>query len=122
MITPKVAFLRFLTAVLVGLGLGLYYGFLRPLRPKHTQLSDILFLPVAGWAWLYVSFAVCQGDLRLIYSIGLVCGAFLWEMTIGHLLRPVFRGFWGVIRKIFTFFITPWAYIAKKVVNLLKFL
>ena len=122
MISPKTACLRFLIAVLMGAGLGLYYGFLRPLRPKHTHLSDLLFLPVAGWAWLYLSFAVCQGDVRLVYSLGLMCGGFLWEMTIGQLLRPLFRGFWHYVRKILDFFTTPWKYILKKVVNLLKFL
>ena len=122
MISPKTAFLRFLIAVVMGAGLGFYYGLLRPLRPKHTHLSDLLFLPVAGWVWLYLNFAVCQGDLRLIYSIGLVCGGLLWEMTIGRLLRPVFRGLWRFIRKILDFFTAPWKYIFKKAANLLKFL
>ena len=51
---PEIAGLRFGISYLIGMGLGLYYGFLRPLRPRHTMLSDLLFLPalllVKNWA------------------------------------------------------------------------
>ena len=43
---------RFLIACLMGAALGIYYGFLRPLRPRHTALSDFLFLPAAFYGWL----------------------------------------------------------------------
>ena len=91
---------RFLMACLLGLGLGLVYGFLRPLRRKRPILADLLFLPVMGYAWLYLGFAVCRGDLRLGYCIGLPLGAILWELTVGRLLRPVFDLFWRVIFRI----------------------
>ena len=45
MTDPALDARRFGIACLLGLALGLYYGFLRPLRPKHTVLSDFLFLP-----------------------------------------------------------------------------
>lgn len=92
---------RFGIACLFGLGLGLYYGFLRPLRPKHTVLSDLLFLPAMFYSWLYLSFAVCQGDIRLGYSIGLLVGALVFQWTGGRWLRPVFRSFWQGIGKIY---------------------
>lgn len=92
---------RFLWACGIGLILGLYYGFLRPLRPKHTLTADTLFLPAMFFGWLYLGFAICQGDLRLGYCLGLLLGGFFWEMTVGKLLRPVFRGFGRIISKIF---------------------
>ena len=92
---------RFLWACLIGLILGLYYGFLRPLRPKHTLLSDILFLPALIYGWLYLGFAICRGDLRLGYCAGLLVGGLAWELTVGRLLRPVFRGFWQLVSRIF---------------------
>ena len=51
MIPPALAFQRFGIACLLGVGLGVLYGFLRPLRPRHTGLSDALFLLGAAWSW-----------------------------------------------------------------------
>lgn len=96
---------RFALACLLGVVLGIYYGFLRPLRPRHTALSDLLFLPAAGYSWLYLGFAVCRGDIRLSYSMGLLVGAVGWEMTLGRWLRPVFFGFWGGVAKIWRGFL-----------------
>ena len=49
--SPQVVALRFGLACLLGCEVGLYYGFLRPLRPRFTVLSDLLFVPVLVWAW-----------------------------------------------------------------------
>ena len=40
--TPQVQAARFVASLLIGLGLGVFYCFLRPLRPKLTALSDRL--------------------------------------------------------------------------------
>lgn len=92
---------RFGIACLLGLGLGFYYGFLRPLRPRHTALSDLLFLPALFYSWLYLGFGVCRGDLRLSYSMGLLTGALAFQWTAGRWLQPVFQGFWQLIGKIY---------------------
>lgn len=92
---------RFGIACLLGLGLGLYYGFLRPLRPRHTGLSDLLFLPALFYSWIYLSFGVCDGDIRLSYSMGLLVGAVVFQWTAGRWLRTIFQGFWRVIGKIY---------------------
>ena len=105
---------RFLCACLIGLPLGLYYGFLRPLRPHHPFVSDLLFLPAMGYAWLYLGFAVCRGDLRLGYCAGLLLGAVFWELTIGRWLRPVFRGFWRILSIIFLGFFNLFEKFLKK--------
>lgn len=97
---PALDAARFLAGCLLGLGLGLWYGFLRPLRPRHSVLSDLLFVPALGWAWLYLSFGVCRGDIRFGYTGGLAAGIFAWELTLGRWLRPVFFGFWRWISKI----------------------
>ena len=65
MTTPIYAFSRFAIALALGAGLGLFYGFLRPLRPRYTALSDLLFLAGLSYVWLYFNFAVCRGDIRL---------------------------------------------------------
>ena len=115
--TPQTAFSRFCVAVAMGLGLGLYYGFLRPLRPKHTHLSDFLFCLGGFWAWIYLSFGVCLGDIRIAYTAGLAVGGFLWEITLGRLLRPVFQKFWFVVGKIFSFLTYPLKFFWKKEVK-----
>ncbi len=103
MISPEAALGRLLWAVLFGSCLGLVYGFLRPLRPKFTTLADSLFLLCLAFFWLQLSFAICQGDLRIGYWAGLALGFFLWEYTAGRLLRPIFSAFWTFWGKLFLF-------------------
>ena len=101
MTAPAVAAGRFGAACLLGLVLGLWYGFLRPLRPRWTALSDLLFLLGVLPVWVYLGFGICGGDLRPGYWVGLFLGGLVWEMTVGKLLRPVFRGFWKELGYIF---------------------
>ena len=111
---------RFLWACGIGLVLGLYYGFLRPLRPKHTLISDVLFVPALFFGWLYLGFAICRGDLRIGYCFGLLLGGFAWELTFGKLLRPVFRGFWRIISRIYRLFLNIFQKIFKKIHKISK--
>ena len=90
MTPPALALQRFGIACLLGVGLGVLYGFLRPLRPRHTVLSDVLFLLGAGWTWLYLALAVCGGDLRFGYCLGLPIGAGGWGEHKRRILLPVF--------------------------------
>ena len=64
MISPALAWGHFLAACLLGVGLGLVYDFLRPLRPRFTALSDVVFLAVLGYTLIYLFFGVCAGDIR----------------------------------------------------------
>ena len=86
-----------LWALALGAGLGVVYGFLRPLRPRLTHLADLLFVVVAFYAWLYLSFAICHGQIRLAGTLGLAAGCVAWESTVGRALRPVFFGFWRLL-------------------------
>lgn len=98
---PAQGAMHFAIAFLMGLGLGLFYGFLRPLRPRLTWLADTLFVAGAFYAWLYLGFAICRSDLRMGCVSGLFVGGFVWEMTAGRLLRGVFRAFWtGIFRPV----------------------
>ena len=45
MTDPVIAARQFLAGLVVGIFVGIYYDLLRPLRPRHTTLSDSLFLP-----------------------------------------------------------------------------
>lgn len=105
---------RFAMACLLGLGLGFFYSALRPLRQHHPVLSDLLFLPLLFYAWLYLGFALCRGDIRLSYCMGLVVGIFLWNITLGSWLQPVFSAVWGVVFKIWNGFWSVFKKIFKK--------
>ena len=74
MMTPSVAGARTLAALILGAGLGFLYGFLRPLRPKHTWLADSLFVLAALAGWVYLAFGICQGDPRLGQWIAVIAG------------------------------------------------
>ena len=98
---PALAAWRFGAGVLLGAGLGLCYGALRPLRVRHPHLADLIFVGIMGYAWLVHSFAVCRGDIRLGYTAGLILGCWGWEATFGRWLRPVFFRIWQPITTFF---------------------
>ena len=104
MTAPAQALRCLLWALALGAGLGVVYGFLRPMRPRLTHLADLLFVLAAFYAWLYLSFAICRGQIRLAGTFGLAAGCIAWESTLGRLLRPVFFGFWRPIGKIVKIF------------------
>ena len=101
--TPAEAFSHFARSFALGLPVGVAYSFLRPLRPRHRILSDLLFLPVLFYAWLVIGFGICRGDLRLGCCSGLVLGIAAWELTLGRLLRPVFTWFFSMLAGFFRF-------------------
>ena len=63
MMTPVTAARHFLIALAIGAGSGLLYGFWRPFRPRW--LGDLFFMFGFFYGWLWLSFGVCRGDLRL---------------------------------------------------------
>lgn len=107
----------FLCSCLAGAGLGLFYGFLRPLGARHRHWADGLFCLGAGAVWLVLGFGVFRGELRPGLFLGLPVGSLLWEWGPGVLLGPVWQEFWGCIWKILGIF--PW--VRKKVWIFLKF-
>lgn len=94
---PGLAAVRFGWGLALGLGLGLVYGFLRPLRRRHRAVPDLIFMAVAFYAWLILSFQICEGDIRIGTTAALPIGMVLFECTLGILLKPVFFLFWNVI-------------------------
>ena len=116
--TPGIAAHRLLLGLTLGGVLGLWYGFLRPLRQKNCVIADTLFLLGAGYSWLYLGFALCGGDLRLGYFLALGIGAFGWEATVGRWLRPVFRWIWNILDRLWGLFLLPF----KKIFKFLKIL
>jgi len=119
---PALVAQRFGLAFVIGIALGVYYSFLRPLRPKHTTLSDFLFVLGAGYGWLYLGFAVCRGDLRLSYTAVLALGIIVWEITLGRALRGVFAYFWNLVGCFFGFLLYPCKIFFKKCLVFVKFL
>jgi hypothetical protein len=107
MTAPGIAFARFFWACGLGVGLGIWYGFLRPLRPRHTFLADSLFILILLPVWIFHSFAICLGDMRLGYLGGLFLGMVGWDVTAGRLLRPVFALFWRGVGKIWEILFYP---------------
>lgn len=97
MTPPAAAAGRFAAACLLGVVLGVVYGFLRPPRQKHPHLADSLFLLVLFPAWIYLSFGICGGDLRLGYVFGLFLGIWAGAATLGRFLQPIFRFLWKIL-------------------------
>lgn len=85
----------------LGCGLGLLYGFLRPLRRRRNWPADLVFMLACLVCWIWFSFGICAGDIRLLPTATLALGALLWEATVGRRLQGLFRGFWCGI---FSFF------------------
>ena len=107
--------LTFLWALLLGLPLGLLYSFLRPLRGGLTCLADLGFSLGLMAGWVYLTFGICGGDLRMGHLAALGAGFWLWEITLGRCLRGFFRGFWTVIFRILGFLPRRFRKLCKKV-------
>ena len=75
MTDPRTAAAQLGLACLIGGVLGLFYGFFRPLRPRHTGAADTLFGLLFCCGWLYWSFGICRGDLHPAGVLGMVLGA-----------------------------------------------
>ena len=95
--TPSVAAWRFFLGLLLGFFPGAWYGFLRPLCRRKKTLGDLLLMAGLLISWVYLAFGVCQGDIRLGNLCSLLLGAFLFDRTIGRILRPVWEVFWNVV-------------------------
>jgi hypothetical protein len=119
MTPPAVAAQRLGISFVMGLVLGVLYGFLRPVRIKHRHLGDLIFVIATAIVWVYQSFAVCRGDLRPGYWAGLAAGCIIWELTAGRLLRPVFSFFWKWFDRIFGF---PFRLLRKIFIKIIRFL
>ncbi|MBQ3504239.1 MAG: hypothetical protein IJA75_06020 [Oscillospiraceae bacterium] len=116
MTVPAIAAGRFAVSCLLGAVLGGIYGFLRPVRRRHTVFCDSLFLLCCAGVMVYLGFGVCGGDLRLGCIGGLLLGGAAWEGTAGRLLRPVYGAFWAVGRKILDILLYP----GKKILKITK--
>lgn len=116
MTLPAAAAVQFALSLLIGGALGIVYGFLRPLRPRYTAISDVLFLPAVVYGVLFMAFAVAQGDLRPEHLFGIFLGGILWEWLPGRWLRPVFSALWRPFWKILACF----SYIFKKFFEKIK--
>jgi hypothetical protein len=114
--TPAAQAGQFITGVLLGCGVGIFYGFLRPVQRKLPHLTDLFFSIVVIWVYLFHSFAICKGDLRLVYLAAGVVGALGWDKLFGRWLQPVFDGFWHMIG----FFLRPFWKIFKKIGDFAK--
>ena len=112
MTPPALAALRFGWAVALGAALALWYGFLRPIRPR--ALADLLFFPALLYAWCILSFRICRGDIRMGTTLGLAAGFFLWDKTLGHLTNRLFGGFWQLIFRAFSWLQDIFIRILKK--------
>ena len=115
--TPAVAAWRLACALALAAALGLFDGFLRPLRPRHTLLSDGIFLLTAAWVWIYLCFGICGGDIRAGCAVALAAGGIGWEATAGRPLRPVFVQIWRILARLRGLALLP----AKKFFNFTKF-
>jgi hypothetical protein len=113
MTAPSLGALRFLFGLLTGTALGFCYDFLHPLRKARPHFSDFLFVLAAFYLWLFLSFRLCRGDIRIPYLIAMGAGAALWEMTLGRLFRPLFSYFWGLLEKIWDIFLLPYKKTSK---------
>ena len=107
MTAPTTAALCWLKTLGVGGILGMFYSFLRPLRPRFTVPADLFFALATLWGWLYGVFAICGGDSRMSCTVALLLGIQAMDATAGSWLQPVFSLFWKSIFLIFQLFFWP---------------
>lgn len=107
MTVPAVAGLRVLWGLAVGAILGLCYDFLRPLRRRHHAPADVIFVLAALFGWIWYSFRICAGDIRMGGTCSLGIGMLLWLGTGSLVCRKLFYWFWLVIFQILSVLSLP---------------
>lgn len=107
MTVPAQAALRVLWGLAVGAILGVCYDFLRPLRRRHHTPADGIFMLAAFAGWVWYSFQICAGDIRLGGTVSIGMGIALWLGTVSMVTRRIFYWFWLVIFQIFHFLTLP---------------
>ena len=120
MIPPATAARWLAAACLMGAGLGLVYGFLRPLRKKRNWFWDLIFVAMVFWMWLQHSFGICEGDIRPVCTLAMLGSMVLWERSFGQYLKPLFFGFWETIGKLWRILRLPFALFYKKFLRFVK--
>lgn len=121
--TPAAQLGQFVTGLVLGCGVGIFYGFLRPVQRKFPHLTDLFFGIAVIWVYLFYGFGICKGDLRLVYLAAGVAGALAWDRLPGRWLQPVFDGFWRLIAgflRPFVKFFTKICRFAKKILATVK--
>ncbi len=122
MISPAAGAWRLICAFLLGIILGIGNEFLRPLRKKHLITADLLLCLTMLVLWIELACGVCGADPRAwdtgVFFLGAAVGAF----PLGKLLRPVFRWFWGSIRRIISLVLYPFRKFSKILRKFSKFL
>ena len=98
---------RFLKACLLGVGLGFLYDLFASLPRRFRHIGDTLFIIGLFVCGIYLGFGVCQGDLRPVYSAGLLIGASGWHYTIGKLFRMLLIRFFHLLIKLFFIIFRP---------------
>ena len=107
MTPPALLFSRFLTACLLGVGLGILYDLLLCLPRALRHLADALFITGLFAFGIYLGFGVCGGDLRPVYSVGLFIGAMGWHYSLGKFLRRLVLAVFRVLAHFFSIIFKP---------------
>lgn len=115
MTIPAEAALRILWGLAVGAVLGVCYDFLRPLRRRYNAPADGVFVLAALFGWVWYSFRICQGDIRMGGTVSLGMGLLLWLGTGSLFTRRVFYWFWLAIFRIICFFTFPFTKFFEKI-------
>lgn len=77
-VTEAIAYVR---ALEMGVILAVLFDFLS-LIPASNICKDVLFYCVTVYAWFWLSFYVCNGDIRLPYFIGSIYSFLMWNQVI----------------------------------------
>ena len=120
MTVPGEAALRFLWGLALGGLMGVVYEFLRPLRRRRNAPADLLFVGFSLWIWVWYSFRICAGDIRLGGTAALGLGAIALIRTLGKRLSRLFFPFWRGIFLVFAWILSPVKKIFRKTGDFLK--
>lgn len=94
--SPGLVWHRLLGCILAGMLVGPAACALRPLHRIRPVLTELLTSLAVGVCWLWTSFGLCRGDLRMGYFFGMIAGWLLWEWLFGTAATAVFRRFWHI--------------------------
>jgi len=122
----------FLLSVLAGVVFGVLWDVFRALRvifpPMRstilTAVCDALYMIICGFGIYIFSLIFARGEIRFYYFLGALLGAVIYIMTAGKvimgIIRWLFEGIYGALRKVYLFAAKPIVFLRQKMSTKIK--
>lgn len=102
--SPSVQCIQFFCAVVIGIGLGVFWDFFRafriiiPHKSYFVVIEDVIFIQIWALILLIYSVEVGLGEIRFFYLLGNILGFGIYLATVGQAVTAIIGKVIGVLK------------------------